>query len=75
MDNEGEGKVTPVPPVKESAKTETLTSRVEQTFPTKTEKPTSGWQKKLLGIPVWGWVIIGLLLVWAGVTVGIVASH
>jgi hypothetical protein len=35
----------------------------------------SGWQKKFLGIPVWGWVIVGLILVWAGITVGIVAGH
>jgi hypothetical protein len=37
------------------------------------KKPISGWQKKFLGIPVWGWVIVGLILVWAGIIVGIVA--
>ena len=37
------------------------------------EKKPSGWQKKFLGIPVWGWVVIGLVLVWAGIIVGIVA--
>ena len=39
------------------------------------EKKPSNWQKKFLGISVWGWVVMGLILVWAGITVGIVAGH
>jgi hypothetical protein len=35
-------------------------------------KKSSGWQKKFLGIPVWGWITIAGVLVWAGIIVGIV---
>ena len=39
------------------------------------QKPISGWQKKFLGIPFWGWIIMGAILVWALITVAIVAGH
>lgn len=79
---EGEGeKITSVPPVKESTKTETVISKVEQKFSPETKakvaevfKKPSGWQRKFLGIPVWGWIVLGVILVWAGIIVGIV-SH
>ena len=62
---EGEGeKITSVPPVKESTKTETVISKVEQKFSPETKakvaevfKKPSGWQRKFLGIPVWGWIV------------------
>ena len=36
-------------------------------------KKPSWWKQKFLGIPVWGWIVIVLIVAWAGVTVGIVA--
>lgn len=54
------------PPIKEEAK-------VPEQKAVEPEKKISGWQKKFLGIPVWGWIVIGLILVWAGIIVGIVA--
>ena len=75
MDNEGEGnKITQVPPI---TKPDNITSKAEQKFPPQYKekvevKQPSGWQKKFLGIPVWGWITIAGVLVWAGIIVGIV---
>lgn len=80
MDNEGEGKnvidtgnslkgtVVQSPSEKES-KSEFPTSKVGQKSE---DKKVNGWQKKILGIPVWGWVVFGLVLVWSGIIIGIV---
>jgi len=73
--------ITVQSPVKEDSKPQTITSKVEQVFPASGYKDVpiierNGWQKKFLGIPAWGWVVIGLCLVFGGLMLGIaVAVH
>ena len=70
MGNEGEGKTVIATEVKKDNKpTEDSVSKTEQKVG---DKKVNGWQKKILGIPVWGWVVFGLVLVWSGIIVGIV---
>jgi hypothetical protein len=40
-----------------------------------TDKKSTGLKTKFLGLSVGGWIIIGLVLVWAGVTVGMIAGR
>lgn len=40
------------------------------TFPIE-DKPVSAWNKRFLGIPAWGWVVIGCCAVFGGLILGI----
>ena len=51
----------------------TVTTEVESPVEEPQNK-VSGWRKKLLGIPVWGWVVIAGCLVFAGILFGIVIA-
>jgi hypothetical protein len=73
-----EEKIIPIPKDMEREKGEGIKTPIIPVIEKKEyheDKKSSGWQKKFLGISVWGWVIVGLILVWAGITVGIVAGH
>ena len=62
MDNKGEGiKINTILP----------NTRIEQVISAKEEKPISNWQKRFLGVPVWGWIIISGCLVYGGLLLGI----
>jgi hypothetical protein len=39
------------------------------------DKKSTGLKTKFLGLSLGGWIIIGLVLVWAGVMVGMIAGH
>jgi hypothetical protein len=71
QDGKGEGEIKPPITLKSNEKIEGLGKGSE--FVISDKKPT-GWQRKILGLPIWGWVIISIILVWTGVTIGIV-SH
>ena len=42
---------------------------------TEPEKGYNNWQKKLLGLPTWTWLVAGAILVFAVFMITIVASH
>jgi hypothetical protein len=75
MDNEGEGlKINP--PIVTARIYDKPLAKVEPIIPANGYKDVpiierNGWQKKFLGIPAWGWVVIGLCLVFGGALLGI----
>lgn len=67
------------PPVTEPLKdvpykTEPGEGFVNRIVPPVVEKPVSGWNKSFLGIPAWGWVVIGCCAVFGGLLLGMILT-